>query len=375
MNPSPTPPTMSIKTVITVFWYISTGVSAIGTFILYILHQHKLITSFTFWAPILVLSLDAFVIVLGWAIICFPTLRKGYSIINKNAERIIASRPKAIFLVGLLLFLSQMATLAIMVGNAFFANLLDNPTPAPVVSHQKVSEPEITATNLALPSEADFHQSFPINDFCVELSTSSNTPVPNALVLLSPVSPEDRNSPCERAEVSDRMGCVSFPNVMSDEYCLRVIVESAYYVRVETKRVHPEISGAILRVNLDLMQRPVAVQYLDHFQPDKAALSSDQLSELGGFAAKIKRNETVLIIGFADSRGTLKGNEGLGKNRAVGVKTYFSTNGFSANSMECFSVGQRKPIVPNLTRGTPQNRRVMILLIEDDTAKPAFANY
>ena len=121
-------------------------------------------------------------------------------------------------------------------------------------------------------------------------------------------------------------------------------------------------------------QKQIEVSFTIHaktlFNTDKADLRDAEKSGLNGLAAKItgvgkipelKRISSVKVIGHADSRGSVKYNQGLSERRATTVRTFLIEKGVSADIITSFGEGETNPVASNATaEGLQQNRRVNI---------------
>ena len=103
-----------------------------------------------------------------------------------------------------------------------------------------------------------------------------------------------------------------------------------------------------------------------HFNFDKATLRP---------AGKAKLDENVKtlmaypdinvdIVGYTDSIGTAKYNQGLSNRRAATVKKYMESKGVAASRMNTKGMGEKDPVASNKTAaGRAENRRVEIVIL------------
>ena len=90
---------------------------------------------------------------------------------------------------------------------------------------------------------------------------------------------------------------------------------------------------------------------------------------LGQVTALLKEHTQprVEIAGHADSRGTLKHNQGLSLRRAQSVRNLLIQQGVSAEKLSAKGYGETKPIADNsTTEGMEKNRRVEFMVIKED---------
>ncbi|MES1999977.1 MAG: OmpA family protein [Pseudomonadota bacterium] len=72
----------------------------------------------------------------------------------------------------------------------------------------------------------------------------------------------------------------------------------------------------------------------------------------------------VDIVGYTDSIGTAKYNQGLSNRRAATVKKYMESKGVAASRMNTKGMGEKDPIASNKTAaGRAENRRVEIVIL------------
>jgi OOP family OmpA-OmpF porin len=72
----------------------------------------------------------------------------------------------------------------------------------------------------------------------------------------------------------------------------------------------------------------------------------------------------VDIVGYTDSIGTAKYNQGLSNRRAATVKKYMESKGVAASRMNTKGMGEKDPVASNKTAaGRAENRRVEIVIL------------
>jgi OOP family OmpA-OmpF porin len=72
----------------------------------------------------------------------------------------------------------------------------------------------------------------------------------------------------------------------------------------------------------------------------------------------------VDIVGYTDSIGTAKYNQGLSNRRAATVKKYMEDKGVAASRMNTKGMGEKDPVASNKTAaGRAENRRVEIVIL------------
>ncbi|MGS2720653.1 peptidoglycan-associated lipoprotein Pal [Paraglaciecola aestuariivivens] len=85
---------------------------------------------------------------------------------------------------------------------------------------------------------------------------------------------------------------------------------------------------------------------LVHFDFDRASISSEYYDLLDKHAAFLVKNsdQSIVIEGHCDSRGTPEYNIALGESRAKSIQTYLLNAGVSPSQMSVVSYGEEKPI-------------------------------
>ena len=114
------------------------------------------------------------------------------------------------------------------------------------------------------------------------------------------------------------------------------------------------------RMAMDALQGEQTV----YFEFDRANLSSEFYSILDKHAAFLVKNpnQSVVIEGHCDSRGTPEYNIALGERRAKSVETYMQNAGVSAAQMSVVSYGEEKPAVEGSGEAVfAKNRRGVIV--------------
>lgn len=98
-----------------------------------------------------------------------------------------------------------------------------------------------------------------------------------------------------------------------------------------------------------------------YFDFDRASVSSqyyDVLNQHATFLAK-HSDQSIVIEGHCDSRGTPEYNIALGESRAKSVQTYLLNAGVSASQISVVSYGEEKPI--NSANSDAENRRGVLV--------------
>ncbi|MBS1790856.1 MAG: OmpA family protein [Acidobacteria bacterium] len=111
------------------------------------------------------------------------------------------------------------------------------------------------------------------------------------------------------------------------------------------------------------------------FDTGKATLkpaAREKLSKLAGILLAYPGNLTLEIEGHTDSVGSDELNNKLSQNRAEAVSSYLSEAGVKAEKIKAVrGFGKTKPIATNDTAaGRQQNRRVEVVIEDDDAKKP-----
>lgn len=101
-----------------------------------------------------------------------------------------------------------------------------------------------------------------------------------------------------------------------------------------------------------------------YFEFDRANVGSEFYAILDKHAAFLVKNpnQSVVIEGHCDSRGTPEYNIALGERRAKSVETYMQNAGVSASQMSVVSYGEEKPAVEGSGEAVfAKNRRGVIV--------------
>jgi len=98
-----------------------------------------------------------------------------------------------------------------------------------------------------------------------------------------------------------------------------------------------------------------------HFRTGHAeiAKSSSKLLDQLAEVAKSCPNQTIIIAGHTDSKGSKKINKTLSQKRAQAVVNYLQKKGLNKNNLKAQGYGEEKPIATNKTsKGRALNRRI-----------------
>ncbi len=123
--------------------------------------------------------------------------------------------------------------------------------------------------------------------------------------------------------------------------------------------------GRVLTPVEEMKQQAAALEdQLVYFDFDRASISSKYYSVLDQHAAFLTKHsdQTVVIEGHCDSRGTPEYNIALGEARAKAVQTYLLNAGVSASQISVVSYGEEKPInTSNTEAAFAENRRGVLV--------------
>lgn len=126
----------------------------------------------------------------------------------------------------------------------------------------------------------------------------------------------------------------------------------------------PEITETAVAVRGNEDYEVYSVDETVLFDTDKATIKPTAAKNLDQIVASIGQRfagKQVMVMGFADSRGTANYNLELGQERASAVKSYLVEKGLPADRVNTESFGERKPEATNATpAGRQENRRVEI---------------
>lgn len=105
-------------------------------------------------------------------------------------------------------------------------------------------------------------------------------------------------------------------------------------------------------------------QNVVYFDFDRASVKSDFHSVLDMHAAFLVKNpdQSIVIEGHCDNRGTPEYNIALGERRAKSVETYLMNAGVSSSQVSVVSYGEEKPAVQGGSEyAFAQNRRGVVV--------------
>jgi peptidoglycan-associated lipoprotein len=137
--------------------------------------------------------------------------------------------------------------------------------------------------------------------------------------------------------------------------------QEAQNAMVETGLVKPDMDPAE-----EMKQELMALEnnQLVYFDFDRASISSDFYNTLDKHAAFLVKNinQSIVIEGHCDSRGTPEYNIALGESRAKSVQTYLLNAGVSASQMYVVSYGEEKPVNNDMSESAfSENRRGVLV--------------
>lgn len=101
-----------------------------------------------------------------------------------------------------------------------------------------------------------------------------------------------------------------------------------------------------------------------YFDFDRSSVSSKYYSLLDQHAAFLVKNpqQSIVVEGHCDNRGTPEYNIALGERRAKSVETYLMNAGVSASQLSVVSYGEEKPINTSGTEAAfNENRRGVLV--------------
>ena len=281
--------------------------------------------------------------ILCWSIIFFTHLKADAESLLKSGVTGIERKPGRTLIVLIVLMLSMLTIMGVVGAVAAYHNFLKTTHETPG-SSSTVSKPERT------PTTADLE---------IQLTGRSPIVVSNVIVLLSGIA---NTAITRRATLSDADGLGFFNGIPPGAYWVYTVAEKTvgcWEIQSTTVEVKREKSKMQMRLGAGLISG--AVQIIDGFPLEKADLSTKQIELLDRFAARLPKGTDAFILGFSDSRGPWGFNERMGQKRGEAVADFLSHAGVSPERVQVFSLGERKPAVPNLNGGTPRNRRVVCL--------------
>jgi peptidoglycan-associated lipoprotein len=111
-------------------------------------------------------------------------------------------------------------------------------------------------------------------------------------------------------------------------------------------QVQSGAAGAVLSTAEEMKQELMALQnnQVVYFDFDRASITSQYHTVLEQHASFLVKNsdQSIVIEGHCDSRGTPEYNIALGESRAKSVQTYLLNAGVSASQMSVVSYGEEK---------------------------------
>lgn len=118
-------------------------------------------------------------------------------------------------------------------------------------------------------------------------------------------------------------------------------------VKEEARGTVISLSGAVLFASAQSSLLPIA---------------QDKLNQVAN-ALKENPNQTILIEGHTDSRGSATVNDALSLQRAQAVRDYLISRGIPAERVRAVGIGSARPLADNATpEGRANNRRVEIIV-------------
>ncbi len=124
--------------------------------------------------------------------------------------------------------------------------------------------------------------------------------------------------------------------------------------------------GRVLSPVEEKKQQLEAVQsnQVVYFDFDRASISSQYFDVLDQHAAFLTKypEQSVVVEGHCDSRGTPEYNIALGESRAKSVQTYLLNAGVSPSQISVVSYGEEKPVnTSNTEAAYAENRRGVLV--------------
>lgn len=128
--------------------------------------------------------------------------------------------------------------------------------------------------------------------------------------------------------------------------------------KAEAPKPKPEPKAVVLK-NISLGAHAL----FDVNSADLRAAGKAELDELASALGKVKRVDSVSIVGHTDSSGAASYNQGLSERRANAVSSYLSSKGVSSSVISTSGRGEDSPVADNATKaGRQKNRRVDIVV-------------
>ena len=132
------------------------------------------------------------------------------------------------------------------------------------------------------------------------------------------------------------------------------------------QRVQAEAAARLQRAEEVVKQEREALQAEQtvYFYFDRSTIRAEFYATLDKHAAFLVKHsdQSVVIQGHTDSRGTPEYNIALGERRAQAVETYLLNAGVSASQISVVSFGEEKPAVSGASEyAFAQNRRAVVV--------------
>jgi peptidoglycan-associated lipoprotein len=136
--------------------------------------------------------------------------------------------------------------------------------------------------------------------------------------------------------------------------------------QANAQRVQAEAAQRLAQAEEMVQQERAALEAEQtvYFDFDRSSVKADFYAVLDKHAAFLVKNaqQTVVIQGHTDSRGTPEYNIALGERRAQAVETYLLNAGVSASQISVVSFGEEKPAVTGASEyAMAQNRRAVVI--------------
>jgi peptidoglycan-associated lipoprotein len=168
-----------------------------------------------------------------------------------------------------------------------------------------------------------------------------------------------KSGPSEEEILAEQNRVAAVEQAQAEE--ARIEREEAAAVRAEAARA--DQMAAARRAAEDL-KASLMNQNTVYFDFDRSTIKSDFMSVLKKHADYLvaNPNQTVVVEGHTDQRGTPEYNIALGERRGKAVETYFRNEGVRASQVTVVSYGEEKPAVMGTSEyAMAQNRRGVVV--------------
>ena len=289
------------------------------------------------------------IIIVIWVVVCRDDLRSMYRAIREYLLRISPVAPKIT-----IFYICAGVSLCLAAGALGRTVWLD------YTQKKLASPPSLHSSQLPHVSTAKNNTNF--ETVSLNIQADRCFQITNLMVALIPISSQQHIA---RAEVPDLTGHVRFFNIQAGNYCALIVTQNNRHgFNIHTFIIDLKLGQTEFNCPMHSMQAAKIFCELNGFQMGDTKIRTEHEAQLSKFTSQIYGRHLVIVFGYTDARGKDGYNEGLAFDRATSVADDSSFAHIPKSDLYCFTIWARMPAVPNLKRGTPQNRRVVCLVID-----------